>query len=136
MSDIIKNLGNNPDGMTVYEAIVNSAAGTGEGLEALIDVLNEVDLTGQFFASSARYLSALNSEAYGPHISRLIEGAIEKDRERRYIGSLLEAIWGADYQERAAELRLKDDNFRRIYKRIYPNGTNVSETQQPQTIKF
>ena len=49
-----------------------------------------------------------------------MEGAIEKDRERRYIGSLLEALWGSDYEEHVAELKETDNNFRRIYRRIHP----------------
>ena len=61
-------------------------------------------------------------------MGRLIECAIDKDRERRYIGTLLEGIWGPDYQSRAAELRETDDNFRRIYKRIYPQGAVAAAT--------
>ena len=62
--------------------------------------------TGQFLASSARFLNAVDAEKFAPWLPSLIEGAISKDRERRYIGSLLEAIWGADYMERAQELQL------------------------------
>ena len=47
---------------------------------------------------------------------------IDKDRERKYIGSLLEALWGADYHDNADKLRETDDNFRRIYKRMFPKG--------------
>ena len=55
-------------------------------------------------------------------IMRLIAAGIDKDRDRRYIGSLLSAVWGADYEQRAEELSATDNNFRRIYKRIYPRG--------------
>ena len=88
----------------------------------LIENLRRCDSSGQFLASSARFLAAVDRERFDCVLGTLIEGAIEKDRERRYIGSLLEAIWGADYQKHVDELRAADDNFRRIYKRIYPAG--------------
>lgn len=120
MNQLDKNLENDPDGMTTYEYIVNNVETCASMLPELIENLNRVDRSGQFLASTARFLNAIDKETFAPYLSPLIEGAISKDRERRYIGSLLEAIWGADYKERAAELRLSDDNFRRIYKRIYP----------------
>ena len=46
----------------------------------------------------------------------------DKDRERVYIGSLLTDIWGPDYMDKASELAAADNNFRRIYKRLYPAG--------------
>ena len=88
----------------------------------LIEKLVKVDTTGQFLASTARYLSAVDREQFEPWLAPLIEAAIDKDRERRYIGSLLQSIWGADYMEHAAELRITDNNFRRIFKRIHPEG--------------
>lgn len=111
-----------PNGMMTYEYIVNHVDSCAEKLPSLIDNLKRVDSTGQFLASSARFLCAVDREHFAPFIPALIEGAIDKDRERRYIGSLLEAIWGADYQENAEELKAKDDCFRRVYKRIYPQG--------------
>lgn len=105
--------------MTVYEYIVNNAGTCACQMPDLIMKLKRYDTTGQFLASSARFLSAVDRETFEPWIGPLVEAAIEKDKERKYIGSLLEAIWGPDYQERADELRNTDDNFRRIYKRIF-----------------
>lgn len=107
-------------GMSVYERIVDQAESRGAGLKELIEELKQVDTTGQFLASTARYLSAVDREYFEPWLTPLIEAAIERDRERRYIGSLLEAIWGADYEQRVEELRASDNNFRRIYRRMHP----------------
>lgn len=52
----------------------------------------------------------------------MVAAAIEKDRERRYIADLLESLYGADYRDRVDQLNASDDNFRRIYKRVYPKG--------------
>lgn len=120
MNQLDKNLENDADGMATYEYIVNNVECCREAMPALIENLVRVDRSGQFLASTARFLNAIDKESFSPFLPSLIEGAIAKDRERRYIGSLLEAIWGHDYKDRAAELRLSDDNFRRIYKRIYP----------------
>lgn len=122
MSSILKNLEKDPDGMLTYEYIANNCETCEEEMDELVSNLVRVDLTGQFLASSARFLAAVDRERYSRWIPRLMEGAIAKDRERRYIGSLLEAVWGADYKERADELAAADDNFRRIYKRIYPTA--------------
>ena len=107
-------------GMAVYERIVDQAESRGAGLNELIEELKQVDTTGQFLASTARYLSAVDKEYFEPWLTSLIEAAIERDRERRYIGSLLEAIWGADYDQRVEDLRASDNNFRRIYRRMHP----------------
>ena len=120
MNQILKQLENDTDGMLTYEYIANNFDSCEEVMSELVDNLVRVDHTGQFLASSARYLAAVDREKFSPWLPSLIEAAIAKDRERRYIGSLLEAIWGADYRDRAEELRASDDNFRRIYKRIYP----------------
>lgn len=120
MVSLLKNLENDPDGMATYEYIVNNVDTVSEVMPDLIENLKRVDRSGQFLASTARFLNAIDPEAFSPWLSPLIEAAIGKDRERRYIGSLLEAIWGPDYKERASELMDSDDNFRRIYKRIYP----------------
>jgi hypothetical protein len=72
-------------------------------------------------ASAARYLYAIDAAKYDKYISQLIASVIEKDREHRYMPDLIQGIWGADYAQRVEELN-KDDNFRRIYKRLYPTG--------------
>lgn len=124
MNQILKHLENDPDGMMTYEYIANNYESCDELMPELVDNLKKVDLTGQFLASSARFLAAVDRDKFSPWLSPLIEAAIGKDRERRYIGSLLEAIWGKDYMEHAEELRADDDNFRRIFKRIYSNGAS------------
>lgn len=121
MNQTLKNLENDPDGMATYEYICNNFETCVDEMPALVEILQKVDRSGQFLASSARFLSAVDRQTFSPWLPWLIEGAIAKDRERRYIGSLLEAIWGPDYMERADELQKSDDNFRRIYKRIYPS---------------
>lgn len=108
--------------MALYEYIVNNVDTCSEKMDSLICDLKKVDSSGQFLASTARFLAAVDREKFGGSIPALIEGAIEKDREHRYIGQLLEAIWGKDYAERAEELRAEDDVFRRLYKRVYPSG--------------
>ena len=119
MDESLKHLAEDPDGMATYEWIVNNPEGCMANMDSLIDNLKRCDVSGQFLASTARFLSAVDSEAYSEWIPQLVEGVIEKDRERRYIGSLLVALWGPDYHERAEELREHDDNFRRIYKRLF-----------------
>ena len=88
----------------------------------IIENIIRVDKTGQFDASTARYLNAIDKETFAEYISRLIAAAIEKDREHRYLGDLLQGIWGEDYAKHVDELNAKDDNFRRIYKRLFPKG--------------
>lgn len=106
--------------MTLYEYIVDNADSCLDEMPDLIHKLRSVDTSGQFLASTARYLCAIDREKFEPWLASLIEGAIEKDRERRYIGSLLQAIWGENYEARAEELCRTDNNFRRIYKRMHP----------------
>ena len=90
-------------------------------MDFLVANMIKVDMTGQYVASAARYLYAINKEQYKSHISTLIASVIEKDREHRYLPDLIQGIWGDDYLQRAEELK-SDDNFRRIYKRLYPSG--------------
>lgn len=108
------------EGMKVYEYIVDNCETCTAEFPELIEKMRRVDTSGQFLASTARYLAAVDRERYNSWLAPLIEGAIERDRERRYIGSLLQAIWGEDYEQHADELKLADNNFRRIYKRIHP----------------
>lgn len=119
MNESIKSLSEDRDGLATYDYIVNNVDSCLESMPLLIDNLKRVDISGQFLASTARFLSAVDKEKFAGCIAPLIEGAIEKDRERRYIGSLLQAIWGPDYMDHADQLKATDDNFRRIYKRIY-----------------
>ena len=70
--------------------------------------------------AASRYLFAIDPAAFAPHIDRLIKSGIEKDREHRYLGDMLRQMYGPDYAERSEELSATDDNFRRIYKRLFP----------------
>lgn len=120
--DLKKRLSQDPDGLLTYEYIANHIGACDDIMSELVDNMILVDPTGQFMVSAARYRYAINPEAYADSISRLIATAIEKDRERRYLPDLVTAIWGADYAEHAEEIAAKDDNFRRIYKRITPTN--------------
>lgn len=120
--ELKKRLSKDPDGLLTYEYMANNINGIDELLPELVDNMIAVDGNGQFCVSAARYLHAIDSVKYADSVKRLIAAAIDKDRERAYIGLLLADIWGADYADRAVELSAGDDNFRRIYKRIYPKG--------------
>ncbi len=117
-----KQLSKDPDGLLTYEYIANNISVVDDIMLELADNIINVDLTGQFVVSAARYLNAIDEEKYAESIDRLVKAAIEKDRERKYLGDLAVSIWGADYKEHADELAAKDDNFRRIYKRLFPVG--------------
>ena len=122
MSDLTKILEGDTDGMTTYEYIVNNIDTCSEDMTAIVDNLKRVDVSGQFLASTARFLMAVDPERFSIWLTPLVDAAIQKDREHKYILSLLEAIWGKDYADRADELRESDDNFRRIYKRVFPQS--------------
>lgn len=107
-------------GMEIYEYIVDNVETLPETPDDTVTKLKAADNSGQFLASTARFLAAVDREHYEKWLTPLIEAAIERDRERRYIGSLLEAIWGEGYEEHADELKQSDNNFRRIYRRIHP----------------
>lgn len=118
----LKELQKDSDGLLTYEYIANNIATLGDDLNRLVDNMIKVDLDGQFVVSAARYLHAIDALAYRSAIDRLVAAAIDKDRERRYLGDLMTSLYGADCRDRAAELSAADDNFRRIYKRLYPSG--------------
>ena len=115
-------LSKDPDGLLTYEYIANNIQDIDPIIDELVDNMINVDPNGQFTVSAARYLNAIDSAAFAGPISRLIAAAIDKDRERNYLGQLLTSIWGDDYARRVDELNATDNNFRRIYKRIYPTG--------------
>ena len=123
MEQLSKILSHDSDGMANYEYIVNHEEECEDKMDEIVDNLKRVDNSGQFLASSARFLNAIDPERFAKWIPTLIEGAIEKDKERKYIGSLLEAFWGEDYREKAFELQQTDNNFRRIYKRLFPEDS-------------
>lgn len=120
--DLRKRLSKDPDGLLTYEYIANNIESVADDLPGLVENMIAVDQCGQFCVSAARYLNAIDPDRYAVSVGRLIEAAIDKDRDRAYIGQLLPDIWGTDYAGRVDELNASDNNFRRIYKRIYPTG--------------
>lgn len=120
--DVKKRLSSDNDGLLTYEYIANHIDTVEPELPWLVENMERVDLTGQFVISAARYLFAIDPAVFAPHIDRLIKAGIEKDREHRYLGDMLRQMYGADYAENAEELSAKDDNFRRIYKRLFPTS--------------
>lgn len=117
-----KKLEKDPNGLTIYEYIANNINDIDDALPDLVEIMISADRTGQFVVSTARYLNAINKEKYAESVDLLIKAAIVKDRERKYLGDLAVSIWGADYTEHAEQLSATDDNFRRIFKRLYPTG--------------
>jgi len=122
MEDLKKLLAADTDGMATYEYIANNVDSILEMLPMLISNLERVDKSGQFLCSTARFLAAVDRERFKQSIGQLIASAIDKDKERKYLSSMLSAIWGKDYMEHAEELKATDDNFRRVYKRVYDNN--------------
>lgn len=116
-----KRLEKDSNGLLTYEYIANNIDSCFEDMDWLVANMIAVDLSGQFVASAARYLYAIDADGYKEFISQLIAAVIEKDREHRYLPDLIQGIWGDDYAQHVEELST-DDNFRRIYKRLYPNG--------------
>lgn len=121
-SALKKKLEKDPNGLTIYEYIANNINEIDDIMPELVEIMINADRTGQFVVSTARYLNAIDKEKYASSIDLLIKAAIVKDRERNYLGDLASSIWGSDYADRAQELVASDDNFRRIYKRLYPTG--------------
>ena len=118
-SALKKELARDTDGLLTYEYLANHIDDCDRDLSGLVDNMIAVDSTGQFIVSAARYLFATDPERFSGAVNRLIAIGIEKDRDRAYIGSLLQSVYGADYADRVAELSASDDNFRRIYKRLF-----------------
>lgn len=115
-----KQLEKDESGLATYEYIANNIENIDEDLPDLVSNIIRVDRDGQFVVSTARYLFAIDSQRYASSIDALVKAAIEKDRERKYLGDLIAGIYGPDYKNHAEELSAKDDNFRRIYKRLFP----------------
>lgn len=111
-----------PDGLLTYEYIANHIDTVRPDIDDLIENMLRADRTGQFLVSTARYLHAIDPEAFAGAIDKLVVYAIERDREHRYLGDLLADFYGPDFASHAAELSAADNNFRRIYKRLYPSG--------------
>ena len=120
--ELKKKLAKDPNGLMTYEYIANNIDNIDEDIEELVDNIINVDRNGQFVVRTARYLHAIDPDKFAEPIDRLIKAAIERDREHVYLGDLIASIWGNDYRKRAVELSAESDNFRRIYKRLYPTG--------------
>ena len=123
MNDTTKKmLENDSNGLLTYEYIANNMGNIDEDLPTLVDNMIMKARTGQFVVSTARYLNAIDRDKYATSIDLLVKAAIAKDRDHVYLAYLASSLWGTDYKEHAAELSANDDNFRRIYKRLYPVG--------------
>lgn len=120
-----KDLMADADGLKAYEYIANNIDTVLPDLDCVIDCMAKADASGQFLASAARYLHAIDPATFADHIRRLVALVIERDRERRYLSDILQGIYGPDYEARATELSASDDNFRRIYKRLFPSTTSL-----------
>lgn len=119
----IKKIQKDNTGLSSYEYIANHVTDlTDEDLEIVTDNIIRADSKGQFAVSTARYLNAIDPNRFQKSIDVLIKHAISTDREHKYIPDLLASIWGEDYEQHVNELNTKDDNFRRIYKRVYSQG--------------
>lgn len=119
----LKKLAHDPDGLQTYEYLANHIGECEPAdIDILIENMNTVDLTGQFLASAARYLHAIDADGYLPAIRKLVAGAIDKDREHKYLPDLITSLYGPDYMDRAQQLCMADDNFRRLYKRLCPSS--------------
>lgn len=110
------------DGLLTYEYIANHIGTEELDIDWLVENMERVDSYGQFTASAARYLNAIDSQLYQPQISALIAATIDKDREHKYLPALLTSIYGEDCEQNAGELSLTDNNFRRLYKRLHPTS--------------
>ncbi len=119
MDEVLKQLRNDADGLLTYEYIANHIDECGPFMPELVQNMIDVDKSGQFIVSAARYLSAIDRHTYADQISKLVAAAISRDRDRKYIPDLLPSLWGPDYETRAEQLSETDDNFRRIYKRVF-----------------
>ncbi len=117
-----KLLASDPDGLKTYEYIANHIDTCRADIDELVENIARVDLTGQFLASAARYLHAIDPEVFAEPVRQLVALTIDRDREHRYLADILQSIYGADYMRRASELQASDNNFRRIYKRLFPSN--------------
>lgn len=119
----LEELQNDNDGLRTYEFIVNRLFTLDDDkLSDLITNLERADRSGQYLASAARYMNALDASGYDTHIRRMVADTIERDREHRYINDLIVALYGAEYYDRAPDLLSVDENFRRMFKRLHPNS--------------
>lgn len=124
--DDIKSLRQDNDGLISYEYLANNIDDiTADDLNLLIENMIRVDNNGQFLASASRYLHAIDPDRFRDPIRALAAATIDKDREHRYLLDLLTSLYGENYQEKASQLILTDNNFRRMYKRLFPKTDSL-----------
>jgi len=121
----IKLLRQDPDGLATYEYLANNIDTCDADLDAIVSNMIDVDRTGQFLASAARYLHAIDSAHYADAVERLVAATIDKDREHNYLPSLMRGIYGDNYEENAGRLCASDRNFRRMYQRLFPRQDSL-----------
>lgn len=107
------------DGLLIYECIANNAGQDDAYLPELCKALAEVDLSGQFTASAARFLHAVDSTGYADLVRPLVSATIDLDRERKYLGDLFQCLYGPVEDLDVAAMSAADNNFRRMYKRLF-----------------
>lgn len=118
----LKHLESDRDGLQTYEYLVNNIHDlSDEELTQIVDHLAQRDHSGQYLASGIRYMNGVDKFKFGKHIERMTAMTIDRDREHKFIGDLIIRLYGADYYDKAVEFK-DDDNFRRMFKRLYPDG--------------
>ena len=75
-----KTLKSDSDGLQTYEYIANNIDDIDGDLPWLVDNMKRVDLNGQFLASAARYLHAIDGARYSAAIKGLVAATIDRDR--------------------------------------------------------
>lgn len=121
-----KRLRGDSDGLLSYEYLANNISSCSiDDIKEIIEIMETVDLTGQFMASAARYLHAIDARTFAEPVRVLAAATIDKDREHKYLPALLTSLYGADCCDRSTQLCAADDNFRRIYKRLYPEPSKL-----------
>lgn len=121
----IKLLKQDTDGLVTYEYLANNIETCYDDLDAIVDNMVEVDRTGQFLASAARYLHAIDPERYAAAVEKLVAATIDKDREHAYLPALMRGIYGDNYAEGAEQRCATDRNFRRMYQRLFPRTDSL-----------
>lgn len=107
------------DGLLIYECIANNAGQDDACLPELCKALAEVDHSGQFTASAARFLHAVDRTGYADLVRPLVSATIDLDRERKYLGDLFQCLYGPVEGLDVAAMSAADNNFRRMYKRLF-----------------
>ena len=113
------------DGLATYEYLANNIETCFDDLDAIIENMTNVDRTGQFLASAARYLHAIDSERYAPAVEKLVAATIDKDREHAYLPALIRGIYGDNFAEGAEERCATARTFRRMYQRLFPRPDSL-----------